>query len=73
MTNPASSKVDDDNELLAACDKVTLKKPDPIVSMGNSRKEYIFFVILIVEVASLDFPFELIKNQLSESKIIFHS
>ncbi|CAF0912367.1 unnamed protein product [Rotaria sordida] len=48
MTNSTSSKFDDhdvnDDELLAACDDVPLKKPDPIVP--------------IVEVASFEFPFE---------------
>jgi len=66
MTNPTSSKFDDDDvnddELLAACVEVTSKKPDPIVPTGNSRKEFshyeIFFFILVVEVASFGFPFE---------------
>ncbi|CAF3722873.1 unnamed protein product [Rotaria sordida] len=48
MTNSTSSKFDDhdvnDDELLAACDDVPLKKPDPIVP--------------IVDVASFEFPFE---------------
>ncbi len=40
MTNSASLKFDDDindEELLAACDEITSKKPDPIVPTGNRR------------------------------------
>jgi hypothetical protein len=44
MTNPTSSKFDDDDvsddELLAACVEVTSKNPDPIVPTGNSMKEF---------------------------------
>jgi hypothetical protein len=45
MTNSTSAKFDDDDvnddELLAACDDVISKKPDPIVPIvptGNSKK-----------------------------------
>jgi hypothetical protein len=44
MTNPTSSKFDDDDvnddELLAACNEVISQKADPIVPMGNSKDEF---------------------------------
>jgi hypothetical protein len=44
MTNLASLKFDDDDindeELLAACDEITSKTPDPIVPTGNGREEF---------------------------------
>ncbi len=44
MANPTFSKFDDDDinddELLAACNEVISKTPDPIVPTGNLREEF---------------------------------
>jgi hypothetical protein len=54
MTNPTSSKFDDDDinddELLAACDDITLKQPEPIVPTSNSIEKF--------RLTSFGFPFE---------------